>query len=185
MPSATPEVRPVVELRRLDASVANRTHEYPGLANGTKVLVTTGGTIADATISQLSAAGCLVTTLSLLEVEQGVGGVLISPESCMRAVDGQEVVVHAGQVADKCSSEVDASRHVVAGTKLLLEAAAAAGSVKAFVFASSARCGCAIGVPCLLAYFLACLPVRSVSCPCLCCRDEICACTHPILTDSQ
>lgn len=164
----------------------NRKHEYPGLASGTKVLVTTGGTIADATISQLSAAGCLVTTLSLLEATKGGEGALIPPESCARAVEDQEVVVHAGRMADRFSSAVDACGHVTAGTRLLLEAAAASGSVKAFVFASSARCDqccvslslrvCTLCTLCTLCLLF--LPSRPVPYLWLRFRKDKCACNY-------
>lgn len=149
-PAATKNrtVAPVVEIKRLDPCLSSRIHEceYPGLAKGTKVLVTTGGAIADSAISLLTAAGCNVTILgpsprpahaATRETKPEitpVEGSVMSPEACAKAVIGQDVVLHAGRPA----ADAEARRSAHEGTRQLLSAAAGAG-VKAFVFVSSAR----------------------------------------------
>lgn len=147
-PAATKNstVIPVVEVKRLDPCLSSRIHEYPGLAKGTKVLVTTGGAIADFAISLLTAAGCVVSVLGPSPHPSHVAardakpeitlveGSVASPEACSKAVIGQDVVLHAGRPA----TAAEACRSTHEGTRQLLSAAAAAG-VKAFIFASSAR----------------------------------------------
>lgn len=141
----------VVEVKRLDPGLVNRTSDYPGLVKGTNVLVTTGGAVATATVSQLKSAGCKVTVLGTIgsaatasTAEQDcvvVDGSVMSPDDCAKAVAGQAVVVHAGRPpTDACCAGALAQ-----GTRNLLEAAAAAG-VRAFVYGSSARCCLFVGV---------------------------------------
>lgn len=142
----TSSMIPVVEVKRIDPCLSSRIHEYPGLAKGTKVLVTTGGAIADYAISLLTAAGCVVTVLGSSPHPSRVAardakpeitlveGSVASPEACAKAVIGQDVVLYAGRPAT--ASEACRSAHE--GTRQLLSAAASAG-VKAFIFASSAR----------------------------------------------
>lgn len=126
---------PVVEIKRLDPDVANRTSDYPGLAKGTNVLVTTGGVVSVAAVSLLKSAGCEVTVLGAATAPDCilVEGSAMNPEACAKAVAGQDVVVHAGRPCPGAAAGA-----VAEGTRNLLEAAAAAG-VKAFVFRSSAR----------------------------------------------
>lgn len=148
---------PVVEVRRPDPSVASRTHEHPGLAKGTRVLVAggKGGAIADATVSQLLSAGCEVTvfgTATVVAATSGcsvMGGGVASREACVEAVAGQEVVVHAGR--ELSGSGCSVPEGILEGTRNLLDAAASAG-VKGFVFASSA--GCAVVLLLLLLLLL-------------------------------
>ena len=148
MPQAVTRSRtavPVIEIRRLDPCVTSKPLTYPGLAKGTRVLVTTGGPIADYVMAIAQSAGCAVTVLgsspcSAHPASRGanaspreyivVEGSMTSPESCAKAVIGQELVLHA--------AAAEASRNFLEGTKNLLSAAAAAG-VKGFVLASSAR----------------------------------------------
>ena len=133
---------PCIEIKRLDPIVVNRTHEYPGLAKGTKVLVVGEGAVPDAARSLLKAAGCKVTALCTAAAAAtpdcaAFEGSPTSSDACAKAVAGQEVVVHAG--GSLCVAE--AWECVTGGTRNLVEAAAAAG-VKGFVFASSVRSGC-------------------------------------------
>eukprot|EP00752_Nemacystus_decipiens_P010473 g9331.t1 len=138
MPTETDTPQPVLEIKRLDPDVANRTRDYPGLARGTNVLVTTGGVVSDATVTRLKLAGCTVTVLAAAGSATDpsdcsvVEGSALSPEACAKAMKHQDAVVHAGRPGP------DAGRTaLVEGTRNLLEAASAAG-VKAFVFGSSA-----------------------------------------------
>lgn len=152
MPSAagTDTAALVVEIKRLDPGVVNRAGDYPGLAKGTNVLVTTGGAVSTATVSQLQSAGCKVTVVGTTGVATTpsaaaldcvvADGSAMSPENCAKAVASQDVVIHAGRpTSDACHTAL------AQGTRNLLEAAAAAG-VKAFVYASSARCCLFLGV---------------------------------------
>lgn len=131
---------PCIEIKRLDPGVVNRTHAYPGLAKGTKVLVVGDGAVGDSARSLLKAAGCQVTALCTAATAAATLGCLAVegsptiPDACAKAVAGQEVVVHAG--GPSCAAE--ARECVTIGTRNLVEAAAAAG-VKGFVFASSVR----------------------------------------------
>ncbi|CAM9286164.1 unnamed protein product [Ectocarpus sp. 12 AP-2014] len=129
------DATPVVEIKRLDPGVVNRTRDYPGLPRGTNVLVTAGGAVSAATVSLLESAGCTVTVLGVARTASAppncnlVEGSALSRESCASAVAGQDVVVHAGRPSSPGS--------LAEATKNLLQAAAAA-SVKGFVYASSA-----------------------------------------------
>ncbi|CBN79009.2 NAD dependent epimerase/dehydratase, putative (Partial), partial [Ectocarpus siliculosus] len=131
------DATPVVEIKRLDPSVVNRTRQYPGLPRGTNVLVTAGGAVSAATVSLLKSAGCTVTVLGVARAASAppnctlVKGSALSRESCASAVAGQDVVVHAGRPSSPGAVAV------AEATKNLLQAAAAA-SVKGFVYASSA-----------------------------------------------
>lgn len=134
---------PCIEIKRLDPGVVNRTHEYPGLAKGTKILVVGDGAVADSARSLLKAAGCQVTALCTTAAAAAaatpdcvavVEGNLTRSGVCVKAVAGQEVVVHAG--GPWCAAE--ARDDVMSGTRNLVWAARAAG-LKAFVFASSVR----------------------------------------------
>ncbi|CAM9611686.1 unnamed protein product, partial [Ectocarpus fasciculatus] len=126
---------PVVEIKRLDPGIVNRKPEYPGLPRGTNVLVTAGGAVSAATVSLLESAGCNVTVLGVARAASDppsrtlVDGSALSRESCARAVAGQDVVVHAGRSSSGAA--------VAEATRNLLQAAAAS-SVKGFVYASSA-----------------------------------------------
>lgn len=125
-----------MEIKRLDPGVVNRTRDYPGLPRGTNVLVTAGGAVSAATVSLLESAGCTVTVLGVARAASAppnctlVEGSALSRESCASAVAGQDVVVHAGGPSSPGTA--------AEATKNLLQAAAAA-SVKGFVYASSAR----------------------------------------------
>lgn len=136
MPTVHDGSSPVIEVKRLDPSVVNRTHEHPGLAKGTRALVTGTGSVRDLTVSQLIAAGCSVAVLGEASlVPPGcarVEGSVMSPETCDKAVQKQDFVVHVG-LSPSFSAEC-----LVEGTKNLLKAASAAG-VKGFIFASSSR----------------------------------------------
>lgn len=129
----------MVEIKRLDPGIVNRTREYPGLPRGTNVLVTAGGAVSAATVSLLESAGCTVTVLGVARAACAppnctlVEGSALSRESCASAVAGQDVVVHAGRPS---------SRGAVAEATTNLLQAAAAARVKGFVYASSARCHC-------------------------------------------
>ena len=132
--------RPIISIKRLDPGIVNRSHEYPGLAKGTKILVVGNGAVAASARSLLKAAGCQVTALCTSATAaatpgcQAVEGSPMSADSCAKAVVGQEVVVHAGGAS--CVAE--AWECVTSGTRNLVEVAAAAG-VKGFVLASSVR----------------------------------------------
>lgn len=129
----------MVEIKRLDPDILNRTHEYPGLPRGTNVLVTAGGAVSEATVSLLKSAGCAVTILGTASAATAAPGCSLAAgsamdrEACAKAVEGKAVVVHAG------SPPAASSGAVVDSTRNLLEAAAVAG-VRGFVYASSARC---------------------------------------------
>lgn len=142
----------VFEMKRIDPSILNRAHEYPDLRRGTKVLVTTGGPVANATVSRLTSAGCIVTVLAAADVPNSVSstseilvirGSVMDREVCTKAVDGQDMVIHAGRPTSPTAVEgagihAKTSGHLVEGTKNLLDAATMAG-VKCFIFLSSAR----------------------------------------------
>ena len=142
MPTGTNAPQPVLEIKRQDADVVNRTSEYAGLAQGTNVLVTTGGIVSEATVSRLKLAGCAVTVLAAADGVAAPSGCIVvegsalTPEACAKAVKGQDAVVHAGR--PRPDSAGSSTTVLVEGTRNLLEAASAAG-VKAFVFGSSAR----------------------------------------------
>lgn len=129
---------PVVEIKRLDPDIVNRTHEYPGLPRGTNVLVTAGGAVSEATVSLLKSAGCTVTVLGTATAAAAAPGCALAAgsatdrEACAKAVEGKAVVVHAGSLSP---ASVGA---VTEATRNLLEAAAVAG-VRGFVYTSSAR----------------------------------------------
>lgn len=139
MPTAAGAPQPVVEIKRLDPDVVNRTNDYSGLSKGTNVLVTMGGAVSEATVSRLKLAGCAVTVLGTAGDATAqpdcllVEGSVLSPEACAKAVKGQDAVVHTGRPRPDADTTV-----LVEGTRNLLEAATAAG-VKAFVYGSSAR----------------------------------------------
>ena len=131
---------PCIEIKRLDRGVVGRTHEYPGLVKGTKVLVAGEGAVADSARSLLKAAGCQVTALCTAAATTTpdctvVEGSATSSDACAKAVVGQQVVVHVG--GPSCSAALGLEC-VTSGTRNLLEAAAAAG-VKAFVFETPTR----------------------------------------------
>lgn len=134
--------RPCIYIKRLDPAIVNRTHEYPGLAKGTKILVVGDGAVAASARSLLKAAGCQVTALYKSATAAATPGCLVvegsptSPDSCAKAVAGQEVVVHAGGPSCVAASW----ECVTSGTRNLVDIAAAAG-VKGFVLASSVRFG--------------------------------------------
>lgn len=143
--TGTDTAEQVVEIKRLDPAVVNRTYNYRGLAKETNVLVTTGGAVSTATVSQLKSVGCKVTVLGTMGAAATtftatpgcvvMDGSAMNPEDCAKAVAGKDVVIHAGMpTPDACTGALDQ------GTRNLLEAAATAG-VKAFVYGSSARYG--------------------------------------------
>lgn len=140
--TGTNSSQPVVEIKRLDPDVVNRTAAYPGLSNGTNVLVTIGGGVSEATVSRLKLAGCTVTVLGAIGSVTAppdctiAEGSVLNPEACAKAVKGQDAVVHAGRPPP--GAGVVTSAALVEGTRNLLEAATTAG-VKAFVYGSSAR----------------------------------------------
>lgn len=156
MPSSSGDTEAVVVAKRLDTTVVNKTFEYSKLLPSTKVLVTTclapgeagggiGGAVTTATVARLSTTGCRLRVLTCSgDSAYGAGnlggevavevleGSVASKADCEKAVEGQDVVVHAV----RCSSVVGVG--VVAGTRNVLGAAAAAG-VKSLVFVGAAR----------------------------------------------
>lgn len=143
----------VVEIRHIDPSIESKAHKYSGLLVGTKVLVTAGGPVADATVSRFISAGCEVTVLgstqssaTLSSTPGGltiIEGSILSREACAKAAKGQDLIVHTARAtvaahADEVTANLHIARELVDGTRNLLDAATAA-DVKYFVFLSSAR----------------------------------------------
>lgn len=142
-----------VVIKRIDKDILDKKHAYPGISPGTKVLITMGGAVANATLSRLASAGCNVTVLGKIDASCSpfdsseiriAEGSIDSPEECAKAVEGQDVVFHTGRPGSAVTVDVgaksqsEAARRLVDGTRNILDAAASAG-VERFIFLSSAR----------------------------------------------